>query len=114
MEMSKKSPNRGDIWWAALDPTVGAEIKKTRPCLVLSMDVINEHRRTVIAVPLSTSAEENPPITVKLTCQGKLGIAIVDQMRAISKKRLRNFIEKADSDEVNSVTRALMRVVEAG
>lgn len=112
--MSKKFPNRGDIWWAALDPTVGSEIKKTRPCLILSMDVINEHRRTVLAVPLSTSAEENPPITVLVTCQGKPGIAVVDRIRAISKKRLRNFIEKADADEVHNVTRALMKIVEAG
>ena len=46
-------PERGDIWWIALDPTLGSEIRKTRPCVVISVKVLNERRRTVIVVPLS-------------------------------------------------------------
>lgn len=77
------------------------------------MDEVNQYRRTVLAVPLSSSAKENPPLTVKIRCQGKTGIAIVDQLRAISKERLRSFIEEADPAEIERVTEALATIVEA-
>jgi mRNA interferase MazF len=110
---TKKYPKRGDIWWVNLDPTVGAETKKTRPCLILSMDVVNCNRRTVLAVPLSSSPRAHPPVTVSITCQKKEGVAIVDQLRAVSKERLSGFIEKASSKELKMVTRALQTIIEA-
>ncbi|MDY6952177.1 MAG: type II toxin-antitoxin system PemK/MazF family toxin, partial [Thermodesulfobacteriota bacterium] len=55
---------RGDIWWVSLDPTQGSEIRKTRPCVVLTHNTINRLRRTVVVVPLSTAAKSHPPITV--------------------------------------------------
>ncbi|WP_332308286.1 type II toxin-antitoxin system PemK/MazF family toxin, partial [Desulfonatronovibrio magnus] len=51
---------RGDVWWVSLDPTQGSEIKKTRPCVVLSHNTINKLRRTVVVVPLSTAAKSHP------------------------------------------------------
>jgi mRNA interferase MazF len=60
---------RGDVWWVSLDPTQGAEIQKTRPCLVLTSDVLNRFRQTVVVVPFSTSASAHPPISVAVTCQ---------------------------------------------
>ena len=66
-----KMPRRGEIWWANLDPTVGSEIKKTRPCVVISNSVVNQHRRTVVIVPLSSSPQAAPPLMVSVTCAGQ-------------------------------------------
>src|SRR2546427_714220 len=65
------TPQRGDIWWVSLDPTQGSEIRKTRPCLVLTANTLNRLRQTVVVVPLSTAARAHPPITVPVTCQGQ-------------------------------------------
>jgi mRNA interferase MazF len=111
--MPNPTPKRGDIWWAALDPTLGSEIKKTRPCLILSTNLINDNRRTIMAVPLSTSTRAHPPITVKVHCQGKSVVAVVDQLRAITKERLKGFIEKAQTEEVDDIVTALATLLEA-
>jgi mRNA interferase MazF len=111
--MTTPIPKRGEIWWAALDPTLGSEIKKTRPCLILSTNLVNEHRRTVMAVPLSTSAKPHPPVTVKVHCQGKTVVAVVDQLRAITKERLKGFIQAAQPEEIDDVVTALMTLLEA-
>lgn len=88
--MSAGEIRRGDIWWVSLDPTQGSEIKKTRPCLVLSAEPLNALRRTVIVVPLSTSAKAYPPITVPVHCQDKPAVAVIDQIRAVGKHRLKS------------------------
>ena len=111
--MTDHPPKRGEIWWASLDPTVGSEIRKKRPCLVLSTDIVNEHRRTVLVAPLSSSPKPNPPITVPIECSGKSGVVVVDQMRAISKERLQSFLQKATEKEVEAVIEALKIIIEA-
>ena len=110
--MNGEFPQRGDIWWAALDPTIGSEIKKTRPCVIISIDIVNRYRRTVLVVPFSSAKAENPPITVKVTCQGKKGVAIVDQLRAVSKDRLKGFIETLDPHEFQNIINALLTLVQ--
>ena len=55
---------RGEIWWIDLEPTRGSEIKKTRPGVILTVDALNKARRTVVIVPLSSSAQPRPPIVV--------------------------------------------------
>ena len=107
-------PRRGELWWASLDPTLGSEISKTRPCLILSTDVVNQHRRTVVVIPLSSSPTPYPPITVAVTCQARRGVAVVDQIRAISKQRLRNKIGHASEGEMATVEDALKQVLELG
>lgn len=103
---------RGDVWWVSLDPTQGAEIKKTRPCLVLSHDTINRLRRTVVVVPLSSAGKPHPPITVPVTCQGQTAVAIVDQLRAVAKHRLKSQIEALDPEELQEVCQAVSSVLE--
>ena len=93
--MTTPTISRGDVWWVSLDPTQGAEIRKTRPCVVLTHNTLNQLRRTVIVVPLSTAAKSHPPITVPITCQGKPVVAVVDQMRAVAKHRLRTQVCQA-------------------
>ena len=91
--MTDQQIQRGEIWWVSLDPTQGSEIKKTRPCVVLSHDTLNRLRRTVVVVPLSTAAKPHPPITLPVTCQEKLCVAVVDQIRSVAKHRLKSRIE---------------------
>lgn len=106
------TPQRGEVWWVSLDPTEGSEIRKTRPCLVLTSDVLNRLRGTVVVVPYSTAARAHPPITVTVTCQGADAVAVVDQVRAIAKHRLRERIEIAGPADVASVGAALAQVLE--
>ena len=105
---------RGDLWWVALDPTVGSEISKTRPCLVLSTNAVNEHRRTVVVIPLSSSPSAYPPITVTVECEGVSSVAVVDQVRAISRHRLRKRIGALKAQELAAVESALRQVLELG
>ncbi len=77
-----------------LDPTVGREIKKRRSCVVLSASEVNRIRATPIVIPLSFSAEAAPPIVVSLPSAGKDSVAVVDQMRAVDKRR---FMSRAGS-----------------
>ena len=79
--------SRFDIYLVSLDPTTGSEIKKTRPCLVVSSDEINAHLRTVMVAPMTTVLRDYP---FRLTCSlyGKKGQVALDQLRAIDKTRL--------------------------
>jgi len=80
-------PRRDEVWLVALDPTHGAEIQKTRPCLVVSPDEMNRHLQTVIVVPMTTSVRPYPT-RVPVRFQGKSGQAAVDQLRAVDRQRL--------------------------
>jgi mRNA interferase MazF len=77
----------GDIWLAQLDPTVGSEIQKTRPCVVISPDDMNAHLRTVIVAPMTTGSRP-ARFRIALTCQGKQGLIVLDQMRALGRARM--------------------------
>lgn len=105
-------PRRGEVWWVSLDPTQGSEIRKTRPCLVLSSDVLNRLRKTVIVVPFSTAAGTHPPVTVAVTCQGKAAVAVIDQVRAVAKQRLQRKIETASTTLLQRVLDALAQILE--
>jgi mRNA interferase MazF len=109
-----KMPQRGEIWWTALDPSVGAEIKKTRPCVVISNTVVNQHRRTVVVVPLTSSPRAAPPVLVSVTCSGQPAIAVIDQVRAVAKERLVRHIEKLSAEHLQAVEDALREILELG
>ena len=79
--------NRFDVYLVNLDPTVGSEIKKTRPCLVISPDEMNRHIRTVIVAPLTTGGK-GYPTRVPCTFRRKKGQIVLDQIRTINKARL--------------------------
>jgi mRNA interferase MazF len=80
--------NRFDIFLINLDPTVGLEIKKTRPCLVISPDEMNRHIRTVIVAPMTTKEEKAYPTRVACEFRGKKGQIVLDQIRTLDKARL--------------------------
>lgn len=77
----------GEIWLAQLDPTVGSEIRKTRPCVVVSPVEMNAHLRTVIVAPMTT-ASRPAAFRVALTFQGKSGLVLLDQIRTLDRQRL--------------------------
>jgi mRNA interferase MazF len=78
---------RFDVLLVALDPTVGSEIRKTRPCLVISPDQINRHLQTILVAPMTTRGHAYP-FRVRCRFQGKEGQIALDQMRAIDRSRI--------------------------
>ena len=78
---------RGEIWLVNLDPTVGSEIKKTCPCVVLSPAEMHDHLRTVIVAPMTTKSRA-APFRIAVTHGGQKGLILLDQMRAVDKARL--------------------------
>jgi mRNA interferase MazF len=105
-------PKRGDVWWVHLDPALGSEIKKTRPCVIVTTNVLNERRRTVVVIPLSTSPAASPPLLVPVTCDGRKAVAVIDQIRAVSKDRLAKRITSLSKDELIAIEDALKNVLE--
>jgi len=78
---------RGEIWSVTLDPTVGSEIKKARPCLVVSPAEMHDHLRTVIVAPMTTKGLA-APFRIPVTHAGQKGLVLLDQVRALDKARL--------------------------
>jgi mRNA interferase MazF len=107
-------PRRGEVWWVRLDPALGSEIRKTRPCLVLSTDVLNEHRRTVVVVPLSSSPQASPPLLVPVTCAGRHAVAVTDQIRAVSKERLESRLGELSPEHLAAIENSLRQILELG
>lgn len=79
--------NRFDVFLVVLDPTRGSEIRKTRPCLVVSPDDMNKHIRTAIVAPMTTKGK---PYPTRVPCmfQGKHGQIVLDQIRTVDQSRL--------------------------
>ncbi len=107
-------PDRGEIWWVALDPTLGSEIRKTRPCVVVSVKILNERRRTVIVVPLSSSPKASPPILIPITCDGQAVVAVSDQIRAVAKERLRGRLGVVAEAELAVLEEGLRQILQLG
>jgi mRNA interferase MazF len=78
---------RGEIWLVNLDPTVGSEIRKTRPCVVVSPAEMHDHLRTLIVAPMSTKSH-SAPFRIGVAHGGKKGLILLDQVRAVDKVRL--------------------------
>lgn len=86
---------RFDVWLVNLDPTVGTEIKKTRPCVVISPDEMNRHIRTVIVAPMTTRGRDYPT-RVPCRFRGKPGQVVLDQIRTVDSRRLANRVGRID------------------
>lgn len=100
---------RFDVYLVNLDPAVGSEIKKTRPCLVISPDEMNAHIRTVIIAPM-TSAAKDYPTRVACTFRKKRGQIVLDQMRTLDKRRLIKRLGTIDSKAQSEVVTVLQRL----
>jgi mRNA interferase MazF len=89
-----------------LDPTVGHEIKKTRPCVIVSPDEMNRNIATVIIVPLTTKARAFPT-RVPLTFRGKNGWIVLDQIRTVDKRRIVRKLGRLNSNKILEVKNIL-------
>ena len=85
--MTEEHVSRGDIFLVALNPTRGSEIRKMRPCVIVSPDELNSHLRTFIVSPLTTGGHPYP-FRVRCTFDGKDGHIVADQLRAVDRERL--------------------------
>lgn len=104
-----KTAQRFDIFWVALDPTIGSEIKKTRPCLIVSPDEMNNNLRTVIIAPLTTRSRDYPS-RIMTNVDGKPGDIALDQLRTIDKSRLIKKITTLNDATAKKVTQILVEM----
>lgn len=102
---------RGEVWRVCLDPTVGSEIRKTRPAVILTVDALNKARKTVVVVPLSTSAQPRPPIVVATPSSGPDAVAVCDQLRSVDKTRLVSLIGSLSPADVRAVGQGVRQVL---
>jgi mRNA interferase MazF len=101
--------NRYKVFWVTLDPTEGSEIAKTRPCVVISPDELNEHLHTVIVAPMTTTQEKYP---YRLNCAiaGKSGSIALDQTRTIDKTRIGDYICQLKAPEIETIKAILQEM----
>jgi mRNA interferase MazF len=102
---------RGDIWFVSLDPTVGSEIQKSRPCVIVSPPEMHDHLRTAIIAPMSTGSRP-APFRIPLTHGGKKGLILLDQIRAVDKTRLLSRSGMLDPKTLEATLRTLREVFE--
>jgi mRNA interferase MazF len=103
----KKTPSRGDIYWVALDPTLGTEIQKTRPAIVVSNDSCNAYGSRVVVLPITGNVESLHPGEALIQVRGKPARALGDQIRSIDKQRLRSRIGRLSQAELLDIEDAL-------
>jgi mRNA interferase MazF len=101
--------NRFDVFLVNLDPTIGSEIKKTHPCLIISPNEINHYIYTVIVAPMTTKGQ---PYPTRVTCQfqGKEGQIVLDQIRTIDKIRLVKLLSQITTEEQKAVLDILAEI----
>ena len=100
---------RFDVYLISLDPTVGSEIQKTRPCLIISPDEMNRHIKTVIVAPMTSTAKEYPT-RVKCKFSKKQGQIVLDQIRTLDKSKLIKKLGSIDSNAQLDVISTLQRL----
>lgn len=102
--------NQYEIYWVNLDPSFGHEVKKTRPCTVISPNEMNYFIETIIIAPL-TSTIKAYPSRVLCKVNGKKGCIMLDQIRTVDKKRLVSKIEQLSSKEIVQIKRVLKQML---
>ena len=100
---------RGEIWLVNLDPTLGSEIKKTRPCVIVSPPELNQHLRTVMVAPM-TSKGFAAPFRVPVTHAGTKGLIVLDQLRSVDKQRLVKKSGQVSAKTVGTVLKTLQEL----
>ncbi len=91
-----------DVVLVNLDPAVGSEIKKTRPCVIISPDEINRNLNTVVIAPMTTTLRKYPT-RIRVTQNDKVGFVVVDQIRTIDKRRIIKRFEKLSAIEITKL-----------
>lgn len=107
--VERARPRRGEVHLVRLDPTLGSEIRKTRPCLVISPDELNGYLRTAIVAPMTTAGHAYP---WRVVCrfQRRSGFVALDQIRTIDTERLVKRLGRLTPDTVSAVLRGLQEM----
>jgi len=100
---------RFEVYLVSLNPTVGREIRKTRPCLIVSPDEMNRHIGTVIVAPMTTRGRPYPS-RVRCRFQGKDGQIVLDQLRSVDRRRLTRKLGRIDHHAGDTVLAALAEI----
>ncbi len=100
-------PKRGDICWIQLDPIIGTEIQKTRPCLILSNNSQNKKGARVIAAPITSKVKTIYPFESRITIKDRECKVLLDQLRALDKRRITSKIDSIDSFTMLQVEESL-------
>jgi len=100
---------RDEVWLITLDPTHGAEIRKTRPCLIVSPDEMNQHLRTLIVAPMTTITRPYPT-RVAVRFQGKRGQVALDQLRAVDRERLVKRLGMVSAETAQAASATLLEM----
>ena len=103
---------RGEVWLVNLDPTVGSEIRKSRPCVVISPPELHDHLRTVIVAPMSSKGF-GAPFRVALTFKDTSGQILLDQLCTVDKSRLAKRLGTVPADVLDHTLQILRQLFEA-
>lgn len=101
------SPERYEIYFADLNPTIGSEINKIRPVVIISEDEMNTNLETIVICPLTSKIHPTWRTRLQIDCAGKQAEVAVDQIRAISKKRLRQKIDRLSISQASQLRRII-------
>jgi mRNA interferase MazF len=100
-------PKQGEVYWIELDPAVGSEMRKTRPCLVVTANDINRRRQTVVVIPVSTTSPQGLPLYVPLPSVSERSQAVIDQIRVVDKTRLGDWKANISVVEMENIFEAM-------
>lgn len=101
------TPRRGEVWWISFDPSVGGEIRKTRPAIVVSNDASNRHLSRLQVVPLTSNVDRVFPSEALVLLNGERRKALADQLTTASRQRLRQRIGSLSDSDIKAVERAI-------
>lgn len=109
MAVVRPAVGRGQVYLVRLDPTLGSEIRKTRPCVVLSPDELNDHLRTVIVAPMTTGGRAYP-WRPRCRFQGRAGFVALDQLRTVDVERLVKPLGRFEEETVLGILERLQEM----
>ncbi len=101
-------PKRGEVWWINFDPSVGGEVKKTRPAIIVSNDIANKTLNRVQVIPVTSNIKNVYPAECLVNVQGKQNKAMADQLTTISKLRLVSKIGYVVPQEMDAIERIIL------